>query len=489
MVQQFKLTIDSSHGNPSPGIGDHLYDNGDSVTCNVPTPVTENGVTYTCTGWNGTGSLPSSGSNSSINFTISANSTLTWNWQIAQWTLTITSDHGTPNPATGEHSYSDGSNITCSVSSPVIEANVSYTCTGWTGTGSASSNGTDTSTTFTITENSTITWTWIQTPVGQCLLTVSSLHDTPNPSVGSSSYQNGTSVTCTVTSPINENGTIWTCTGWIGTGSVPSTGNDVTVTFQITQDSTITWNWVAGSSSEWSLMVISTHGVPNPMVGLHLYMNGTTVTCNVTSPVTEFNLTYECTGWTGTGSVTPNGSGTTTTFVITENSTITWNWKQVPSIGGCDSNGNAESVFAINETIYVTGSDYPKNQSFTIYFVNATTWTDGMNIPERIAGTLNYISTDISGNIQATVICNETLTPGNYNILVDINGNGKYDAQTDTLCSIEVTSTSNSSLSMPEYAFGTILGLTGCFAALGAFRVYKRKKPINNQRNFQKPPM
>jgi len=81
-----------------------------------------------------------------------------------QWTLTVNSDHDSPSPSVGSYLYNDGSSVTCNVSSPVMEDDVSYTCTGWTGTGSVPESGTDTSVTFTITQNSDITWNWIITP-------------------------------------------------------------------------------------------------------------------------------------------------------------------------------------------------------------------------------------------------------------------------------------------------------------------------------------
>jgi hypothetical protein len=75
-----------------------------------------------------------------------------------------------------------------------------------------------------------------------------------------------------------------------------------------------------------ALNVISTHGNPNPTIGNHNYTLGSTLNCSVPSPVTEGGVTYNCVGWTGTGSVPATGSGTNTSFSITQDSTITWNW-------------------------------------------------------------------------------------------------------------------------------------------------------------------
>lgn len=157
-------------------------------------------------------------------------------------------------------------------------------------------------------------------------LTVSSAHDSPSPPNGDNFYSDGQSMTCSVTSPVTEGNTVWTCTGWTGTGSVPPSGTGKTVTFLITQDSSITWNW-QGTPVQHKLTVSCVHDTPVPGVGDHYYDHGQSVTCSVTSPVTEGNTVWTCTGWTGSGSVPSSGSGTLVTFTMTQDSTITWNWQ------------------------------------------------------------------------------------------------------------------------------------------------------------------
>ena len=474
---QHTLTVFSAHDNPSPAVGDHLYDEGDSVTCSVTSPVTEGGVAYVCTGWTGTGSVPSSGSDSSVTFTISQDSSITWNWQIVLWNLTVSSAHGSPSPAVGDYLYNDSASVTCSVYSPVVEAGVSYTCTGWVGSGSVPSSGSGVSVTFSITQNSSITWSWVVTPPVQWNLGVVSAHGSPSPGVGDRFYDDGSSVTCSVVSPVVEGGVSYTCTGWVGTGSVPSSGSDTSTTFTITENSTITWSWVVTPPAQWNLTVSSAHDSPSPGVGNNPYGDGSSVTCSVTSPVTEAGQVWTCTGWVGSGSVPSSGSGSFVTFTITENSTITWNWqvRERPTIGSCDGTGAQKDVFNSDETVYVTGTGYAPNQIYNIYVVNDTAWVDGMTIPARIQGTVTSVSSDSSGNINLTAVWNKPLTPGKYDILVDVNGNGKYDADVDTLYNNKIVTTAGFSL-IPEYLFGTILGVAGCFAALGAFRMYKRKR-------------
>jgi hypothetical protein len=485
---QRRLTVNSAHDSPSPSVGDHSYGDGSSVTCSVLSPVTEGSTIWICTGWTGTGSVPSSGSGSSVTFTISQDSSITWNWQAVpiqygllvqisgsgttnatgttmfdsgtivsvqaspsngwllnhwlrngsnvgstnpytvtmneninltavftliqptQWKLTVSSTHDSPNPGNGDHYYNDGFSVTCSVTSPVTEGNIVWTCNGWSGSGSVPSSSSGNSIAFTITQDSTITWNWQGTPV-QRTLTVSSAHGSPNPGNGPHTYSDGQCLTCSVISPVTEGSTSWTCTGWTGTGSVPSSGSGKTVTFSITQDSSITWNWqgqaiysvTAGahcntegkdvsvsiwidsstayytpytfsnlhgthtftasqydtnshSFKQWNtgstsltiavssggtytayyealqrtLTVSSAHDSPVPSNGPHTYTDGQSVTCSASSTVTEGSTVWTCTGWSGTGSVPSSGSGTSTSFIITKDSTITWNWQARP---------------------------------------------------------------------------------------------------------------------------------------------------------------
>jgi uncharacterized delta-60 repeat protein len=76
------------------------------------------------------------------------------------------------------------------------------------------------------------------------------------------------------------------------------------------------------------LTVESDYGSPIPPVGSNYFNYGMTITASVTPPFSGLPGTrYVCTGWTGTGSVPASGSTNSVTFLITENSSITWNWQ------------------------------------------------------------------------------------------------------------------------------------------------------------------
>ncbi len=77
---------------------------------------------------------------------------------------------------------------------------------------------------------------------------------------------------------------------------------------------------------QYYLDVASQYGAPSP--GYGWFDSGSEVFASVSSPVIgESGTRYVCTGWTGTGSAPASGSGTMTTFTITEGSRIVWNWK------------------------------------------------------------------------------------------------------------------------------------------------------------------
>ncbi|MGA2309378.1 MAG: hypothetical protein ABSG57_07505, partial [Candidatus Bathyarchaeia archaeon] len=154
---QYYFTATSPYDSPSPSSG--WFDSGSGITESVTSPVSGgSGVQFVCTGWTGTGSVPASGSGSSVTFTIGAASAITWGWK-TQYYLTVTSAYDSPSPVSGW--FDSGSGITESVTSPVSGGSgVQFVCTGWTGTGSVPASGSGLSLMFTIATPSNIVWNW-----------------------------------------------------------------------------------------------------------------------------------------------------------------------------------------------------------------------------------------------------------------------------------------------------------------------------------------
>ena len=240
--EQFWIQVNSAHDSPT---ASQWIDQAGSLTASVTSPADDDGAgtRYRCTGYTLDADPPVTDGTTSYDFTnVQSAHTITFNW-ITQYRLTIASDHDSPNPSVGEHWYDTGTTITATVTSPADENNgIRYRCTGSSGSGSVPTSGTDPSLSFTIEAPSTLTWNWIV----QYKLTVASDHDSPVPGVGDHWYDTGSFVSASVTSPADDDlaGTRYRCTGWTGTGSVPSSGTETSTEFTITTPSTLMWNWI-----------------------------------------------------------------------------------------------------------------------------------------------------------------------------------------------------------------------------------------------------
>ena len=108
--------------------------------------------------------------------------------------------------------------------------------------------------------------------------------------------------------------------------------------------------------------------------------------------------------------------------------------------------------------------------TYDLYVIRDSTITNGMAIPTRVPGTETSVTTDGSGHIPAiTVAWAGPLTPGKYDIIVDVNGNGIYDQSIDVIDDDDIEVTAGFFV-IPEYPVGTIVSLAICLVALGVFK-------------------
>jgi len=97
---------------------------------------------------------------------------------------------------------------------------------------------------------------WVDTPLFELVVSGEPApHGLSSPyGYGTNAALDGATVTNTVNTPADSsNGVRYACTGWTGTGSVPASGETNTVSFTITNDSTLTWQWVAEYRGEWQV--------------------------------------------------------------------------------------------------------------------------------------------------------------------------------------------------------------------------------------------
>jgi hypothetical protein len=142
---QYKLDVTSPYGSPTPASG--WFDSGTSITASVISPSAgPSGTRYVCTGWTGTGSVPSSGTGSSVGFSISLPSGITWNWKTQYLLTVLTAPSGlspqpTRNPL-GEAGSTNGWWYDASTNVALIAQSVSgYTFTYWDVDGTSQGNG------------------------------------------------------------------------------------------------------------------------------------------------------------------------------------------------------------------------------------------------------------------------------------------------------------------------------------------------------------
>ncbi len=215
-------------------------------------------------------------------------------------------------------------------------------------------------------------------------------------------------------------------------------------------------------------------------------IEGATVEADGVSDLTDASGFYELEVAPGTYDVTASMmgyfSGTALGVSVAADETVTVDFAlvpilvpEVPTIESCDSAGTKKDTFDLADDVYVTGSGYGEETTYDLYVVEDATWIDGMAIPARIPGTVTTITSDMMGDVPPTAVWLSPLTPGKYDIIVDVDGDGLYYAECDALDDNDIEVTAGFFV-IPEYWIGTILALIGCFAAFGVFRITKRKQ-------------
>jgi len=105
---------------------------------------------------------------------------------------------------------------------------------------------------------------------------------------------------------------------------------------------------------------------------------------------------------------------------------------KIAIIESCDSTGTKKNTFDTSEEIYITGTGFSPSTTYNIYVIeDVTTWVNGMTIPPRVPSTITSISLDNYGNIQVTLLWIGQPVPGKYDVAVDSDGDGIYNAGAD----------------------------------------------------------
>jgi len=228
---RYTLEVVSEEGIPSPQLGTTSYVYGAVVNAVVKTPDPVGGVRHVCTGWTGKGSVPASGTGTNVTFTIEANSRITWNWK-TQNQIALVVEGGVCS--FGTQWIDDGA----TVSANIVPSPHLYSISLSGDTNGVSLSGT----TITIPSDRprTITATVTETKLS---FDVTSQFGTTSPSTGRTEWSWNETIAASATPDEPVDGTRRVCTGWTGTGSVPSSGTESMVSFAIQDNSSIVWNW------------------------------------------------------------------------------------------------------------------------------------------------------------------------------------------------------------------------------------------------------
>ncbi|RLB35624.1 MAG: hypothetical protein DRH12_16550, partial [Deltaproteobacteria bacterium] len=335
------LYVYSHYGHPMPS-DTTIYPYGTVIYATVEESTFASGSWRHCTGWLGGGSvIPSSGVGNSVSFHITETSWLVWCWDgDCELPLIVENDgmsydpvdgYDTPVPTVGVHWYSPGTDINAYVTTPAD----GMQCVGYWGSGSVLTAGTETNFTFTINEPTYIHWRWFDEDTEIVCLTVYSEYDSPNPPMGTSCYPVGTVINATVAESTYEGGSWHVCTGYWGSGSVPTdtSGGDPTpydISFTLNLNSQLVWMWDGAIRFPLIVHNEGTSGsdpdgydTPNPTVGIHWYDYGTDVNCSVTSPADGMQCISHQIVWADS-----SVSDTSTSFdvVIEVPTDVYWHW-------------------------------------------------------------------------------------------------------------------------------------------------------------------
>ena len=139
-----------------------------------------------------------------------------------------------------------------------------------------------------------------------------------------------------------------------------------------------------------------------------------------------------------------------------------------PSIESSDDGGNRKDIFVEGDSVYASGDGYEENKKYDLYIVDDRTWKDGMAIPPFIVKMT--VATDVNGRISPTLIW-DSAEIGKYDIIVDANGNEKYDKCEDAIDDMDVNDAGFEAI--PEF---TTIAIPAAAALVMIFLMSRRKR-------------
>jgi hypothetical protein len=144
------------------------------------------------------------------------------------------------------------------------------------------------------------------------------------------------------------------------------------------------------------------------------------------------------------------------------------------SIETCDSTGNPKDDFDPGERVYLSGKGLAASTEYVVSIVpDSDIWITGMPI-KGIPDVSSRLSSDEEGAIPPAALWDTIQSDGEYDILLDINGNGLYDGGVDPIDNSDDGSTGG--FAIPELLIVSAL-LTLLRVHLSKFRRADPREP------------
>ena len=145
-----------------------------------------------------------------------------------------------------------------------------------------------------------------------------------------------------------------------------------------------------------------------------------------------------------------------------------------PSATSSTATGAPKDAYRTNEDVYATGSGFAAGTNVDIYVVPDQDWNNGDPIPADVTGSVETVSV-VDGDVGPVLIWHALLVAGVYDIVIDANRNGVYDAPADGLDSgsygfVVIAGP----VLVPTLAPIGIITLIGLLCVIGMIRIRRR---------------
>jgi hypothetical protein len=149
-----------------------------------------------------------------------------------------------------------------------------------------------------------------------------------------------------------------------------------------------------------------------------------------------------------------------------------------PSAASTSATGAPKDAYRVHHNVYAAGSGFTPGTNVDIYVVPDRDWNDGDSIPADVTASVETVS--VNGDIAPVLVWHAPLTPGSYDIVIDANQNGFYNAATDGLDSgspgfvVLASPPPTPPTDVPALTPHGIIALVGLLCVIGVSRIGKR---------------